>query len=763
MNLSTALDAVPVPGDSTASPDWMTARRFALALAVLLIALFPGVITGSQSFVFRDFSIFGYPVAFYHRECFWRGEIPLWNNLSNCGIPFLAQWNTMTLYPLSLIYLLLPLPWSLNLFSILHLFLGGMGMFFLASRWTHCSISGAVAGLTFAFSGIVTVALAWPNIIAVLGWMPWVILTVERGYREGGFHLWIAVLVGTLQMLAGMPEFIAFTWIVVAALFLLEKPSRFTFLRLGAIVVLIAATSAAQLLPFFELLLQSRRQAMFESGAWPMPLWGWASFLAPLIHTRPVPLGVYMSDAQPVITSYYVALSALVLSIVALIWVRTRKVYMLAALSFLALWLAIGRPGYLYEWLLELCPFLGAFRYPVKFVVALTFCVPVLAAFGLAFWRKNAPAGFNRHTHVLVGAAAALIALTVAALWCAQQQPLPGDDWPAAWKNAAWRVFFLLVSIGALLGLSSARRQTQLVATGVLFLALLVDSITHAPRYPTVSANAFAPGAIARLIDPPPPPASSRALMTRPTHDFLYFGMLNDPFNDLIGRRVCLFGNLNLIDNVASPDGFFSMYLPAQRDLWKRLFTAPADTFPGGLADFFGVSHMTSLTKPMQWTTRSNALGLVSAGQAPIFTNAHATINAMAGTSFDPRTTVYLPSAAESEIAVTRRSDATILKQEIQPQQMRLQVQCSEPSLVVVANSHYKRWRAFVDGQPVKIWRANFAFQALQVPAGRHEVELRYIDSLFHLGCAISLAALGLSLVALAYTWKRARQTSTSR
>ena len=103
-----------------------------------------------------------------------------------------------------------------------------------------------------------------------------------------------------------------------------------------------------------------------------------------------------MSDAQPVITSYYVALPAFVLALVALIWVRTRKVYVLTALSFLALWLAMGRQGYLYKWLLELCPFLGALRYPIKFVVALTFCVPVLAAFGMAFWRKKAAPGFNR-------------------------------------------------------------------------------------------------------------------------------------------------------------------------------------------------------------------------------------------------------------------------------------------------------------------------------------------------------------------------------
>ena len=121
-----------------ASPDcsWLTSRRFALLLVVLVLVDYGAVILGWKSFFFRDFGYFGYPLAHYHRECFWRGELPLWNPLSCNGLPFLAQWNTLTLYPLSLIYLLLPLPWSLNLFCVAHLVLAGTGMFVLARHWT---------------------------------------------------------------------------------------------------------------------------------------------------------------------------------------------------------------------------------------------------------------------------------------------------------------------------------------------------------------------------------------------------------------------------------------------------------------------------------------------------------------------------------------------------------------------------------------------------------------------------------------------------
>ena len=75
----------------------MTPGRFALLLGLLIVATFPGVLLGGTTFIIRDFGLFGYPLAYFHRQSFWRGELPLWNPLSHCGLPFLAQWNTLTL------------------------------------------------------------------------------------------------------------------------------------------------------------------------------------------------------------------------------------------------------------------------------------------------------------------------------------------------------------------------------------------------------------------------------------------------------------------------------------------------------------------------------------------------------------------------------------------------------------------------------------------------------------------------------------------
>src|SRR5215471_5483341 len=205
-------------GTSKGADEWFTPGRFAVLLAALTCLAYPDVIFGGRTFFHRDFAVFGYPLAYHHRASFWSGEIPLWNPLNDCGLPFLAQWNTMTLYPLSLFYLLLPLSWSLGAFCLVHFYLAGLGMYFLAQSWMQHRFAAALAGLAYSFNALMLNCLMWPNNIAALAWLPWLVWAAERAWRFGGRWLLWAVLVGSLQMLSGAPEVILLTWVLLAAL-----------------------------------------------------------------------------------------------------------------------------------------------------------------------------------------------------------------------------------------------------------------------------------------------------------------------------------------------------------------------------------------------------------------------------------------------------------------------------------------------------------------------------------------------------------------
>jgi len=60
----------------------------------------------------------------------------------------------------------LPLTWSLPAFCLFHVFLGGMGMYFLARRWTASQAGAALAGVVFSFNGLSLNFLMWPSHIA---------------------------------------------------------------------------------------------------------------------------------------------------------------------------------------------------------------------------------------------------------------------------------------------------------------------------------------------------------------------------------------------------------------------------------------------------------------------------------------------------------------------------------------------------------------------------------------------------------------------
>ena len=232
------------PATKSKPDDWLSARRFAVVLALLVFAAFPQIVLGVESFVYRDFGIFSYPLAQYLRERFWHGEIPLWNPLNNCGIPFLAQWNTQALYPPALFYLVFPLSWSLGVFCLLHLFWGGLGMFLLARDWTKNSFAAAFAGIVFAFNGLMLNSLIWPATVAALGWMPWVVRAVEQSRSGGGRKIFSAAIIGALQMLTGGTEAVLFTWIVsgvlaLPALLNREAPLHKILGRMFAVVLLV--------------------------------------------------------------------------------------------------------------------------------------------------------------------------------------------------------------------------------------------------------------------------------------------------------------------------------------------------------------------------------------------------------------------------------------------------------------------------------------------------------------------------------------------
>ncbi|GDY22637.1 hypothetical protein LBMAG56_39840 [Verrucomicrobiota bacterium] len=823
----------PASRSPSAPGDWLTPRRFTALLAVLIGVLFAGVLVGSQSFFFRDFGYFGYPLAQFHREAFWRGEWPLWNPLNNFGLPFLAQWNTLTLYPLSLIYLLLPLPWSLNVFCLAHLLLAGAGMYALAAHWTARPLAAAVAGLAFAFNGLTLHCLMWPNNIAALGWMPWLVLLASRAVNEGGRTLLLAALVGALQMLAGAPEVILLTWTLIATLWLvaalplgvrpspaaatsartealaisehhtalnpaapedgrtpgvrpspaaaasarteaLEISQRHTALnpaapedgrtpgaaaarrvltiaaRAFALVGLVALLSAAQLLPFLELLGASQRGSGGYAGSeWPMPAWGWANLLVPLFRAFPSHHGVFAQTTQHWTSSYYAGIGVLVLALWAAVRVRDRRAWLLAIITATSLLLALGDAGYLYDWVHRVFPAIEVMRYPVKFVLLADFALPLLAALGVAHLLESSPTTSRTDARSLLAIGAAALALIAVILLIARLHPLADDVWSATWQNGLSRAVLLGLILAACLalrrssgpGARAARPQVcptpladarprglkaalQRAAPLLLLLLLLLDILTHMPwQNPTAAAWVYAPREVA--LDPRPRHGESRAMVSRAALMEMHTSSINDPSRDYLFKRVALYDNCNVLDALPKADGVFSLYLRPQADI-HRLLYGSTNAPPAGLLDFLGIAHLTAPGKFVEWTPRPGWQPTATGGQRIAFAPDEQILAALANPAFDSRKTVFLPPAARAEISATNAAIVRFLAQQWSAASANLEVEASAPTVVVLAQTFHPNWRATVNDR------------AVPVPAGKSRLALTYRDDRFHAGLGIS-------------------------
>ena len=737
-----AQPSLPLPG--AAALERVVLRRFALFLAILVIVSFPDVLFGWRSFFTRDFANFGYPLAHHVQQSYRAGEMPLWNPYNLAGLPFLAQWNTLALYPPSLLYVLLPLPWSLNLFNLLHLYLGGLAMFGLARRWLDDGGAAAVAGVGYAFGGLMASSLMWPNNIAALGWLPLVLLTGERAACAGGRHGIPAVFVMTMQLLSGAPEIIGLTWAGLAALVLVAPetaaiPVARRLGRLALVFVAALALSAIQLLPFLELLFRSQRDPAFAGNEWTLAWTGLGNLVVPLFHTFQSRDGIYFQPNQQWITSFYPGITTVWLAGFALWSGRTRRVRWLFFLAVLSVVLALGSRGFVHDWLRQALPGLGIMRYPIKFIVPVVVILPLLAGYGARAWFRNqikssAAAWF---TGALASVAVGLLLLS---LW----RPLTGEQVDITWRSGGLALGFLGAAWGALVWCRrSTSPDSRRLAPLAIVLAIYADVFLANRHVNPVVHPEMLTGTVANL-DPRPTPGAARVLVTAAAQEQLDSVVFTSPEAAVqIPRRALLLNN-NLIERIPKLDGFFSLYPPGIARLVTRLARAP-DPANDALLDFLGVSHVSRADQPWEWTARTNWLPLVNLVPHPAIPESSHGWTSLFSNSFDPRREVVLPPDAETDTGTNGAGIGRILSSRVKAHRIEATVEAGQPMWLTLAQANYPGWQARVDGRRVPLWTANYAFQAVNVPSGRHDVQVAFRPRSFWIGGAVT----GLTLTVL--------------
>jgi uncharacterized membrane protein YfhO len=80
---------------------------------------------------------------------------------------------------------------------------------------------------------------------------------------------------------------------------------------------------------------------------------------------------------------------------------------------------------------------------------------------------------------------------------------------------------------------------------------------------------------------------------------------------------------------------------------------------------------------------------------------------------------------------------------------LRLQVMAPENGLLVLSDTYYPGWKAFVNGKETKIYKADYTFRAIPLNAGTHRVEFVYDPLSFKLGALFTfLGFIGCVIIA---------------
>lgn len=365
-------------------------------------------------------------------------QIPLWNPYIFAGVPFLAAGQHSAMYPLSILFYVLPIPMAYGWFAALHIFLAGLFTYILARTLRISRVGGTIAAVTFMFCGFMVTHNVFPMIIASVVWLPLILALIERLVRRaeqnsGHFAGYIPELgCGSLAFgmvfLAGHPEMYYYVCLTsgvfalwrLAGLWMRERSWLRVAAMAGGLLMMVglgAGLGSAQWVPLFDVVRYNFREgsATFKQVlGWAYPLRHIVALFIPDFYGNPthhtyfdlftrriVPVTVD-ARGQPINTIFwgiknyvegasYLGLLPTLLAAIALLKRKGERIWFFALLALVSILFVFGNPLYIVVYKL---PGLNQVHSPFRWIYPYSLSVAILAGMGLdALWHKEIARG----------------------------------------------------------------------------------------------------------------------------------------------------------------------------------------------------------------------------------------------------------------------------------------------------------------------------------------------------------------------------------
>ncbi|HKF44394.1 MAG TPA: hypothetical protein VKG01_14930 [Thermoanaerobaculia bacterium] len=742
----------------------------AILLVLLVAAAYSDPLLARRNFGGRDVLGGLLPMEFAIHDAYSRGRLPVWAADISGGRPLLANPNTSALYPLRAALAVIPFPFAMRLFPVLHWILAGLGALALLSELRASKAGAWIGAVTFAFSGVIVSEVFYTNHMGGVVLLPWILWAVARRWKtRAGQVAALSTLFG-IDFLAGevftmgMALAASALWILVEE----EKIRRWPMARrLSASVAMGALIGAPQLLATYLWIPETDRAIrgvlLRDAVAFSVSPLRLFEFLVPYPFGTTWKVDPSELWALPVFHGKWIGLFATlhcgalaVLAVAASRLGRPRAKtkgakqsappatlprgarftwYLLAGSLALAV-----LPSLVPSWLGDL-PSPVALRSPEKFCVAVSLAMALAA--GLFFERLRG--GAVRVSWALaVGAGLALLAaLTAVApgFTAAVAELLTGVDAKGAARAAG--LFPAAVAEGGLLWMATAvaldllRRNTPRAAGAALAIATLVPVAANrkiAQTYP--EEVLLGPTPIARLVKTKDPEGAFRVLSEagyQPSElDKREFE--TDPGGNDAFRRNWLFFTQALwkYGTVLNTD-FDSGNLSRAESLRRLSFvegywSSPA--FFGSLALKWGVRYRDQLELPgyrpfggnavQGWDVLDSALPDIRLVER--WHERPGPAEAMELLGKLPAGEIVLESGRSAD-GSARPGTLKILERS--PERLRLETRSPDPIWLFVLRGFWPHRTVKLDGREAPVFASQLAFSAMVVPAGTHRIDWR--------------------------------------
>ncbi|MEA2573694.1 MAG: hypothetical protein QOH93_992 [Chloroflexia bacterium] len=761
---------------------------------------YPGL---TSPFIGGDLLYFLLPWRHWAQDEFLAGRFPLWSSGPVGGMPLFASMQPAVLYPLHLLWVLMPVGAGLGVIMALKLWLAGLGMWrFLRALNLH-AVACALSALSYMFSLSIVNWLPW-QISGVMLITPWLLWAVYLWWEKGSRWALVAIslLVGC-AILGGHPETLSLVGLTTAGwaagLVLASRGSWRQ--RLGRILGAMLAVAfgfaigMVQLLPFLDVVGMSNQFALRSSmslearATTHLQSWFMLDWIVPRSQGYLPDLVVGRSFGFTE-SSAYVGIICIVGIGLALVAALRRSLKPSLVLP----WLAIGVFALIVAYdgtplgtqIRSLPVFAESLN--VRWVTIAGFALVMLGAFGwdwlartLSSHRDSGPGPSSKlavlQAWLLIGlGCVVMVAHALGIFPYPVMEPLGG--WFQAndsyrWYWVVWAAGLLLAAVGLVFLWATWWRGNRVVPA-LLGLLLLVDLWSVGmPINGTSPTDEYYPVTEFHRQVKAAVPETERILIegdVMPANTGLVYNIRDWRTSDPVMTR-----RAYRATRVLAPKTFetitdeYNVYLREPRYelaplLGMRYFITPWDQNP----NTYDLPNRADFTR----LARKDGLALWRAEGVPGFTylsdNVQAApdeeqaLNWLKGATWDTaRSYSAVAETGTGKLAgiqhVAGTSPGNVEVLEYTSGHIRLKVNADRQALLVVSESWYPGWRATLDGQASEIFRTNYLSQGVVVSQGSHVVEMNYQSDALNLGAVLSLLGLVGTAGLVAWAW-RSRQ-----